>query len=419
MSPPASPVPTPTFESTGVRNGGNVVTVPGAAGRLLRRGQPAPSPHLRPHRRKVGRREQRTCKGEHFGLLHVDVLAVQLPKSREDRAEFNGPLGRQRSITQPRLQQAINLRVEPIRLLVVAFEPRDRSAVLALRRCNGSEPREQRLLLIRGVLRCGLGEVPLGIADRVCRRGIERSGGGAGVLSDRALQQFKEHLDPAVAIREQTEGFVKAVIWGTAEDVQRGAHAEYYHSMSHDGSEQPPPLTPPLKRHAALQPLSREHMGGLIQARSLRQTADLDREDRVRAIAEFVDAWRSEIRPHFDDEERLLLPLVRSSALRDRLLDEHATLRGLAERCEREPEVAASDAELVRQLGVKLHDHIRWEEREFFEAVQRDHPEALAALVSEAAIIEDQRPGSRARHKLAGDDRDTGPRDERSEDMHD
>jgi hemerythrin-like domain-containing protein len=218
------------------------------------------------------------------------------------------------------------------------------------------------------------------------------------------LQQFKEHLDPAVAIREQTEGFVKAVIWGTAEDVQRGAHAEYYHSMSHDGSEQP---------------LSREHMGGLIQARSLRQTADLDREDRVRAIAEFVDAWRSEIRPHFDDEERLLLPLVCSSALRDRLLDEHATLRGLAERCEREPEVAASDAELVRQLGVKLHDHIRWEEREFFEAVQRDHPEALAALVSEAAIIEEQRPGSRARHKLAGDDRDTGPRDERSEDMHD
>jgi len=144
-------------------------------------------------------------------------------------------------------------------------------------------------------------------------------------------------------------------------------------------------------------------MGGLIQARSLRQTADLDREDRVRAIAEFVDAWRSEIRPHFDDEERLLLPLVCSSALRDRLLDEHATLRGLAERCEREPEVAASDAELVRQLGVKLHDHIRWEEREFFEAVQRDQPEALAALALEAALIEEQRSGSRARQRLCVD----------------
>jgi hypothetical protein len=83
-------------------------------------------------------------------------------------------------------------------------------------------------------------------------------------------------------------------------------------------------LTPPLKRHATLQPLSREHMGGLIQARSLRQAADRERAKRLRAIASFLDAWRSEIRAHFDDEERLLLPLVSSPALRERLLDEHA-----------------------------------------------------------------------------------------------
>ncbi len=401
MSPPASPVPTPTFESTGVRNGGNVVTVPGAAGRLLRRGQPAPSPHLRPHRRKVGRREQRTRKGEHLGLFHVDVLAVQLPQSCKDRAEFSGPLGRQGPITQPRLQQAINLRVEPIRLLVFAFEPRDRSTFLALRLCSGSEPREQRLLLVGGVLRGGLGEIPLGVADRVCRKGMERS---IGVLTDRALQQFKEHLDPAVAVRKQPDGFIEVVVGGAAEDVQRGAHAEYYHSMSHDGSEEPLPPTPPLKRHATLQPLSREHMGGLIQARSLRQAADRERAKRLLAIASFLDAWRSEIRAHFDDEERLLLPLVRSSTLRNRLLHEHADLRRLAERCEREPEAAASDKELVRELGVKLHDHIRWEEREFFETVQRDHPEELAALASEAAFIESHRPGSRARHNLSVDD---------------
>jgi hemerythrin-like domain-containing protein len=222
------------------------------------------------------------------------------------------------------------------------------------------------------------------------------------------LQQFKEHLDPAVAIREQAEGFVKAVIWGTAEDVQRGAHGEYYHSMSHDGSEEPLPLTPPLKRHVTLQPLSREHMGGLIQARSLRQAADRERPKRLLAIAGFLDAWRSEIRAHFDDEERLLLPLVHSPALRDRLLDEHGTLRRLAEECERDPEAVASDAELVRRIGVLLHDHIRWEEREFFETVQRDHPEALTGLASEAAFIEEQRPGSRARHRLGVDEHDTG-----------
>ena len=176
--------------------------------------------------------------------------------------------------------------------------------------------------------------------------------------------------------------------------------------MVHDDSNQPLPLTPPLKRQATLQPLSREHMGGLIQARSLRQAADLDRASRVRAIDGFLEAWRSEIRAHFDDEERLLLPLVSSPVLRERLLDEHGILRRLAEECERDPEAAANDTDLLRQIGVRLHDHIRWEEREFFEAVQRDHPEALAALASEASSIEEQRPGSRARHRLSVDDHD-------------
>lgn len=211
-----------------------------------------------------------------------------------------------------------------------------------------------------------------------------------------------------MAIREQAEGFVKAVIGGPAEDIQRGAHAEYYYSMSHDSSEEPLPPTPPLKRHATLQPLSREHMSGLIQARSLRQAADRERPKRLLAIAGFLEAWRSEIRAHFDDEERLLLPLVNSPALRERLLDEHGTLRRLAEECERDPEATANDTELLRQIGVRLHDHIRWEEREFFEAVQRDHPEALAALASEAASIEEHRPGSRARYRLSVDDHDAG-----------
>lgn len=176
--------------------------------------------------------------------------------------------------------------------------------------------------------------------------------------------------------------------------------------MSHDGSEAPLPPTPPLKRRVTLQPLSREHMGGLVQARSLRQAADRERARRLLAIASFLDAWRSEIRAHFDDEERLLLPLVSSPVLRERVLDEHGVLRRLAEEFERDPEAAANDTDLLRQIGVRLHDHIRWEEREFFEPVQRDHPEALAALASEASSIESQRPGSRARHRLSVDDHD-------------
>ncbi|KAA0217050.1 MAG: hemerythrin domain-containing protein, partial [Leptolyngbya sp. PLA3] len=156
---------------------------------------------------------------------------------------------------------------------------------------------------------------------------------------------------------------------------------------------------PPLLRHAALQPLSREHMSGLIQARNLRRAAGGGHAERRGAVEDFVRVWRIEIREHFDDEERLLLPLTRSPDLRRRLLDEHGRIRQMAARCEADPAAVADDAELMARLGTLLHDHIRWEEREYFEAVQRDHPEALAAMLHEAGHIESKRPGSRARNR--------------------
>lgn len=158
-----------------------------------------------------------------------------------------------------------------------------------------------------------------------------------------------------------------------------------------------------------MQPLSREHMRGLIQARNLQRAAEMGQAERIRAAEDFVAVWRAEIREHFDDEERLLLPLTRSPELHRRLLDEHGELRRLAARCEFEPCTAASDPAMFRRLGTLLHDHIRWEEREFFEAVQRDHPEALAELMSEAGHIEARRPGSRARMSLTEECRAVPP----------
>lgn len=157
------------------------------------------------------------------------------------------------------------------------------------------------------------------------------------------------------------------------------------------------PQTPPLKRHATLRPLSREHMSGLIQARGLTRSADADRGVRGAAVASFVEVWRAEISDHFDDEERLLLPLTRDPALRARLISEHRALRELALRCIDDPGGVAEDPPLLRRIGSLLHDHIRWEERDYFETIQRDHPEALAALEHEAVRIEQQRPGARAR----------------------
>lgn len=156
----------------------------------------------------------------------------------------------------------------------------------------------------------------------------------------------------------------------------------------------------PLKRHPALRPLSREHMSGLIQARNLQRAADGDAHERRTAVGGFARVWLAEIRGHFDDEERLLLPLTDRAELRDRLLAEHGALRALAERCVKEADPTVSDAATMRHLGRLLHDHIRWEERVFFEAIQQERPEELARLLGEAESIERHRPGARPRHRL-------------------
>lgn len=171
----------------------------------------------------------------------------------------------------------------------------------------------------------------------------------------------------------------------------------------------PPDAFRPLKRHEALQPLSREHMNGLIQARGLSRAAHADSSARRDAIREFVVAWTSEIRDHFVDEERMLLPLRQPEALRRRLLDEHAELRSCAARCMDDPLAVAEDARFIERLGSLLHDHIRWEEREYFEFLQHTHPAALDALLADAITIEQDRPGARARHRIAPPSEENNP----------
>lgn len=138
---------------------------------------------------------------------------------------------------------------------------------------------------------------------------------------------------------------------------------------------------PPQARHEALQPLSREHFGGLRVARDLRIAAT--EGERRAAVERFVRAWEEELRPHFEDEERLLLPLVGDAATARRLCEEHrAIAEGAAEAAQDVAGVAA-DAARVRGLGDMLHDHIRWEERVMFPAVQDQLGEQEAARLEE------------------------------------
>jgi len=144
---------------------------------------------------------------------------------------------------------------------------------------------------------------------------------------------------------------------------------------------------PPLHRHPALQPFSRDHYEGLVTARHLVKQA------RLEDLRRFVSNWRKVIAEHFDDEERLLIDLIADAADVQRLRAEHAQLRQLAAEAQRR--LASRDAaeQWLREVGQTLNDHIRWEERHLFERIQRDATEAqLAALAERTERIEQSRP---------------------------
>ena len=82
----------------------------------------------------------------------------------------------------------------------------------------------------------------------------------------------------------------------------------------------------PLKRHAALQPFSRDHTIGLIRAHDLLRTAQKEAKERLAGLQRFLGAWNDEIEAHFDDEERLL-PALMNAAHRERLNREHDEIR--------------------------------------------------------------------------------------------
>lgn len=150
----------------------------------------------------------------------------------------------------------------------------------------------------------------------------------------------------------------------------------------------------PLKRHKSLQPLSRDHYAGLVQARRLRIAADHGASQRLAATAEFVGEWDALMAEHLADEEHLLLDLIENKALVHRLLDEHDQIRSMATTATHLVErVEAPVPDRLRKLASVLHDHIRWEERTLFPAIeQQATPAELEGLSRATEVIESMRP---------------------------
>jgi len=123
-----------------------------------------------------------------------------------------------------------------------------------------------------------------------------------------------------------------------------------------------------MKRHPDLLQLSREHYGALKLARDARHAAESGEPGAVAALAQrVVQTFAAELDPHFCVEEQGILVLLAQADRHElvaRTLADHAELRRLAKR------LTTPDAETLLSFAELLGAHVRFEEREVFEAAQ-------------------------------------------------
>lgn len=134
----------------------------------------------------------------------------------------------------------------------------------------------------------------------------------------------------------------------------------------------------PLKRHPSLQDLSRDHNHALIQAHLMRQSARGDEGARPPAemAREFLEFWAEDANPHFREEEEVLLPVYARYVVPSedeqvrQMLDDHAWFRDVIFDLQQQVEAGDDVRELLGEIGRRLHDHARLEERHIFERMQ-------------------------------------------------
>lgn len=124
-----------------------------------------------------------------------------------------------------------------------------------------------------------------------------------------------------------------------------------------------------MKRHTALQDLSREHYRALKLALACRRACDSgDSAQQDAMIAECCTMFAQELEPHFQTEERDILPRLAAAgenALVDRTLAEHAEFRALI------AQLPQQGTPGLTRFAELMNAHVRFEEREMFAAMEK------------------------------------------------
>jgi hemerythrin-like domain-containing protein len=137
---------------------------------------------------------------------------------------------------------------------------------------------------------------------------------------------------------------------------------------------------PPIKRHPALISFSRDHHNGLLLVWKVREGERKNIEPK--RVADYVNfAFNSELEPHFNDEEKWLFPeLTADNPGRMKAEADHRFIRQLVNDLHTMPEPA-----LLSRFADALEAHIRFEERELFNEIQKIPEERLVPIAGRFA----------------------------------
>ena len=129
-----------------------------------------------------------------------------------------------------------------------------------------------------------------------------------------------------------------------------------------------------MLRDPSLIPLSHQHHNGLALCVLTRRSLSKDHstENIARLARRVIDRYEVELANHFEVEEHVLFPACGALPIIDQLVREHRAIEALIANLRIEPSAAT-----LEEFCDLLPRHIRREERELFEEVQRTLPREM------------------------------------------
>ncbi|WP_407520643.1 hemerythrin domain-containing protein [Lacibacter sp. MH-610] len=134
-----------------------------------------------------------------------------------------------------------------------------------------------------------------------------------------------------------------------------------------------------MKRDTNLQPLSRQHHNALMAVLLLKK--GVQKKAEVQVMQDFIlTVWKDELQTHFEAEEKWLPaatdePVLKS--IHERMLQEHEVIRNYIYQFY----TTLTSHQTIQTFYELLEQHVRFEEREYFPALEQSlTSDALASI---------------------------------------